>query len=154
MNTKTLRTLVLIGLMAGTLDVLAACIDTYLSVGKGPDVVLKFIATGVFGKEAFAGGTAMVLFGLFAHYVIALGWTFLYYLLYKKFSFFSDYWIVAGFMLGIVIWLGMNKVIVPLSNVPLPPGTFDFAKAAKASAILVACMGLPIAYAMRRYVVK
>lgn len=147
MNAKTLRTILLIGLVSGTLDICAAFIDTYLSVSKGPEVVLKFIASGVFGKDAFTGGAPMVFFGLLAHYVIATGWTFM---LYKRITFFAKYWVIAGVLYGILVWIGMNKVIVPLSNVPLPPSPFDFAKAAKASAILIVCIGLPNAYLMRK----
>lgn len=154
MNAKELRTILLIGFITGTLDIGAAIIDTYVSAGRGPDVVLKFIASGVFGKEAFVGGTSMVAFGLLAHYVIATGWTFIYYMLYKRINFLANNWVIAGVVYGILVWVGMNKVVVPMSNLPLPPSSFDFMKAAKASAILIVCIGLPNAYLIRKYFLK
>ena len=41
------------GFIAGTLDITAACIQTYIKVGKGSDAVLKYLASAVFGKDAY-----------------------------------------------------------------------------------------------------
>ena len=48
--------IVLTGFIAGTLDITAACIQYYIRTGKGPANVLRYVASGVFGKEAFTGG--------------------------------------------------------------------------------------------------
>ena len=71
------------GVIVGTLDILAAFIQFYSKTQKNPIVVLNFIASGIFGKEAFTGGNKMAAFGLFFHYVIAFGFTllFLHYIL-------------------------------------------------------------------------
>ncbi|HYG39365.1 MAG TPA: hypothetical protein VD908_12125 [Cytophagales bacterium] len=64
------------GLLVGTLDILAAFIHYIIASGKSdPFVVLKFIASGVFGNEAFVGGNIMIVAGLILHYIIALGFT-------------------------------------------------------------------------------
>ena len=44
------------GLLAGTLDILAAFIQSYLMANVVPSTVLKYIASGVFGKSAYSGG--------------------------------------------------------------------------------------------------
>jgi hypothetical protein len=62
---------VVAGLIVGTLDILAAFIQYYISTQKNPLVVLKFIASGVFGKEAFSGGDVMLFWGLLFHFTIA-----------------------------------------------------------------------------------
>jgi hypothetical protein len=154
MGSKTLGIILLVGFITGTLDILAAFIDTYISVERGPAVVLKFIASGIFGKEAFSGGTEMIAFGLIFHFVIATIWTFIYYQLYKRIGFLSDHWIISGVIYGIVVWTGMNQIVVPMSSAPLRPGPFDPVKAAKAASYLIICIGLPNAYLIRKYIPK
>jgi hypothetical protein len=73
------------GLIVGTLDILAAFIQYAIKTGKNPTVVLKFIASGVFGKEAFNGGTMMNVYGLIFHFVIAL------FLPFSSFGFFLKF---------------------------------------------------------------
>lgn len=70
MKKANLTTNILIaGLIAGTLDILAAI---YLLAGGNAAGVLKYIAAGAFGQAALAGGTEMIVFGLLFHYIIAL----------------------------------------------------------------------------------
>jgi hypothetical protein len=74
------------GAIAGTLDIISAFI--YTSVyGRQPDFVLKYIASGVLGNEAFNGGTATVLLGLAIHYIIAFCWTILFFVIYPRLKF-------------------------------------------------------------------
>jgi hypothetical protein len=58
-------------LLAGTLDIVAACIRAYTANGVTPDRVLQYIAAGVFGKSAYTGGYGMMAWGLFFHFIIA-----------------------------------------------------------------------------------
>ena len=60
------------GLLAGLLDIAAALIQYAANGGKTPSIVFKFIASGVFGRKAFAGGTAMIVAGFIFHLLIAL----------------------------------------------------------------------------------
>ena len=39
--------------VAGSLDICAAFIQAYLVKGSTPDIILKYIASGLFGKDAF-----------------------------------------------------------------------------------------------------
>lgn len=63
------------GLLAGTLDISAACVQYYMKTGKNPDYVLKYVASGAFGKDAFTGGIVMSMAGLLFHYLIAFSFT-------------------------------------------------------------------------------
>src|SRR5688500_2742655 len=73
-------------LLAGTLDILAAILLTYVSSNHAPIVVLKYIASGVLGKGAFTGGLRVALFGLLLHYIIAFIWTIVLFLIYPTLS--------------------------------------------------------------------
>lgn len=50
-----IKTILYAGLLVGSLDITAAFLDFYISTGNGPGGVLRFIASGVFGREAFTG---------------------------------------------------------------------------------------------------
>lgn len=52
------------GLLVGTLDISAAIINYTLSYQKNPVRVFQFIASGVFGKEAFSGNSSMIFYGI------------------------------------------------------------------------------------------
>jgi hypothetical protein len=107
------------GVIVGTLDILAAFIYYFIKTGgKNPIDILKFIASGIFGKEAYSGGKMMILSGLILHYVIAFTFTIFFFWLFPKITIFSKYKILAGVSYGIFIWVVMNLVVVPLSNIP------------------------------------
>jgi len=69
-------------LMAGTLDIVAACINAYLVSGVTPAQVLSYIASGLFGKTAYSGGPEILLAGLVFHYLIAFACTTCFYWIY------------------------------------------------------------------------
>ncbi|HEY2727215.1 MAG TPA: hypothetical protein VGI61_08585, partial [Parafilimonas sp.] len=71
-------------LLAGTLDILAAFADYYIATRRGPEGVLRFIASGVFGKDAFTGASLMIWLGLFFHFVIAFALTIFFSLFIQK----------------------------------------------------------------------
>ena len=59
------RTIILTGLLAGTLDAIAAIVVSQAS----PAAVFKFIASGAFGAgKAFSGGDIMIVWGVLFHY--------------------------------------------------------------------------------------
>jgi hypothetical protein len=138
------------GLLSGTLDGLGAIIWSYLKSGVTPDIVFKYIASGFFGKEAFAGGTSMILFGVLFHYIIATGWSILLFFLYPTLIQLLKNKFVVGIIYGIVIWVVMNLLVVPNSNVPQGKG-FDLVQFAINMSILIVAVGIPISLVMHRY---
>lgn len=139
---KTVNAILLTGLTAGFLDITAACTQYYIKTGKGPGGVLRYVASGVFGKKAFAGGTGMAAWGLLFHFIIAFGLTIFFFWLYPKIRWLGKNIILGGLLYGIFAWLVTNLLIVPLSRVP--PVPFVLSRAIIAALILMACIGLPI----------
>jgi len=133
-----------IGLFVGFLDIAVACIDAYLRFGSSPLAVFRFIASGVFGEAAFSGGVPMAMWGCIFHFFIATSWTFLYFLAYPKLPRLSKSRIASGIVFGLVIWLVMNLIVLPLSSVP--PMQFDTLRALKGIVILMICVGLPASF--------
>lgn len=140
---KPLKLLLLTGLLVGTLDIIAACTDYYIATGKGPEGVLRYVASGVFGKQAFSGGTAMALWGLLFHFIIAYSFTFFFYWLYPRFKFMREQKVLSAILFGIFMWVITTKIVLPLRNTP-PAAPFVWWKAVKAISILIVMISLPL----------
>ena len=138
------------GLIVGILDAIAASVFSYGFSGASPDKVFRYVASGVFGKDAFTGGLPIAAWGLLFHFIVATGWTALFFLIYPKINFFSSSKYIAGIGYGLFIWLMMNKVVVPLSNVPQAPFHFTI-RTAVMILIHMFIIGIPISYLANRY---
>lgn len=138
-------------LLVGTLDLLAAFIDLYFSLGRNPfQTVPRYIASAWFGMDAFNGGGIMILWGILFHYLIAGFFTLFFFLLYVNIRWMSRYWIITACFYGLFIWIIMNRLVVPNSKVPVLP-VFNAWKAFKAMAILTFLIGFPLAWMAKRY---
>ncbi len=136
----TFVNILITGLLTGTLDAIAALLWNYKLKAV---IIFQFIASGVFGKAAFTGGTDMVLWGLLFHYCIAMLFTVAFYLGYLLFySIFKNKYIV-GAEYGLIAWMIMNLIVVPLSKIGRGPHKLGFI--ISGMAILIICIGLPIA---------
>lgn len=140
------------GLIAGALDILAAFVSYMIKTGKNPLPILNFIASGVVGKEeAYAGSNRvpMQALGLLLHFLIATIFAAIYYYAWPVIRLVSKNWIVTGLLYGILVWLAMNLVVVPLSSTPAmkhtPSGIIT------GMLILMVFVGLPIAWVISRY---
>lgn len=140
----SLSKIILAGLLVGTLDITAAFIHYFIKTGKGPANVLKFVASGVFGKAAFAGGDTMLAWGLFFHFIIAMAFTFFFFQIFPWLQQLTGNRMLTGIIYGIFTWTITTRVIVRLSNTPKSP--FDITNAVVAASILVVCIGIPLAY--------
>ena len=144
-KTSPLSTILLAGLVAGILDGAAASIQFMInSGGKSPAVVFKYISSALIGKEAMSGGTAMVILGILLHMLIATIFAAIFYLLYKNITWISQHIFVSGIIYGVLVWIAMNRVVVPLSKLSRPK-SFDITKAFIAALILIFFIGIPIA---------
>lgn len=137
------------GLLAGTLDILIAMIHYYLKTGKNAVVVLKFIASALYGKEAFARGDFMAGRGLVLHFIIAFGWTIFFFLLHPRVAWLAKNKIITGILYGVFIWLIMNLAVLPMTSVPKSP--FNIVPALTGAIILVVAVGLPISVIANKY---
>jgi len=146
------RTILVTGLYAGLLDGLAAVVVTYIRSGRTPDIVFQYISSALFGKDAFSGGVAMTLLGILLHMLIAMTWTFLFFLICSRFPPRKTNvaaWLVPGIIYGISVWCIMNLVVLPLSRVTQAP--FTITGVAIGASIIVLCIGIPIAWSANRY---
>lgn len=138
------------GLIVGVFDAIAASVYSFVLSGATPDSVFRYVASGVFGRDAISGGLSIAILGLLFHFIIATGWTALFYLVYPKINFVSERKYISGIGYGIFIWLMMNFVIAPLSNVPARPFHFSM-KTLTMIAIHMFIIGIPISYLADKY---
>jgi hypothetical protein len=137
------------GLIAGTLDLTAACVYSWVRSNVRPVSVFQFIASGVLGAESFTGGTKTALLGVALHFVIATGAAAVFYFASRKWLFLVERPIIAGLLYGIPVYVFMNFVVLPLSEVqqrqqPMSARIINLV-------ILMVCIGLPIALIVRRF---
>jgi len=129
-------------LLVGTLDILAASIQFYLKTNKGPAPIFKFIASGIFGKQAFAAGDSMIFYGLLFHFFIAYIFTIFFFWICDKFPAILKMKFLTGVIYGILIWTVMNLIVLPISNAP--KSSFNFTNAIIGIMILIVCIGIPL----------
>jgi len=140
------QTILLSGLLVGTLDILSAFVDFYISRGKNPLVILNYIAGAAVDKTT-AAGTGGAFIGLLFHYTIAFSFTILFFWLYARVSWLSKNWVVTGIVYGLFIWVMVNQVILRFTNLTVPPiNKIDIMKASKAALILICMIGLPLSF--------
>jgi hypothetical protein len=132
------------GLITGSLDISAAFIQYFIQTGKSPVVILPFIASGVFGNEAFNGENSMILYGLIFHFIIAVIFAIFFFWLSKKFPSILKNKLLTGVLYGFFIWSVMRFLVLPLSQAPKSP--LHFTGAIIAILILIVCIGIPLAY--------
>lgn len=137
------KTILIAGIVAASLDILAAILMYYFNTGKPPTRMLQYIASAIFGKEAFQGGISMAMWGLVFHYIIATGFAFLYFFIYPHVKLLWKNRLLSGMLYGLSVWAIMNLVVVPTSNAPVIP--FRPLSALINMIILILFVGLPIA---------
>ena len=144
-------TIFLSGLIAGTLDILAALIIYDLILQKTPSIkILQSIASGIFKKEAYSGGSQMALYGLLLHYFIALTFAFFYFTIYPYFNFLKKNTLLSGILYGIFVWIIMNLLVLP-TVFPALPEKHLVLPLILSMLILIFCIGIPIAFITRKH---
>lgn len=136
-------------LLAGILDITAACIQAYVTRQTTPDVVLQYIASGLLGKVAFSGGVGVLLLGLLIHFIIVSACAIVFFLAYPAISFLKVSLFLNAFLIAIIAWTVTTRIIIPLSKIK--PAPFDLSRVLIAVAILYVCVGMPIAVMTKRY---
>jgi hypothetical protein len=103
------------GLACGVLDIGAAFTNAWLANGVAPVRVLKAVASGLLGAEAFQGGAGTAAFGLALHFCVAFGWAAVFCALSRRFRFLTQEAFVSGLVYGAVVYLAMNYAVLPLA---------------------------------------
>jgi hypothetical protein len=135
------------GLTAGILDGLwAAGFSIYR--GGSPARMFQFIASGLLGRASFTGGAATVVLGMLCHLFIAFTLATIYYAASTRLPQLARQPFLWGPLYGIVAWLGMNLVVVPLSAVTRQPRTLQ--GVIQGLIVHMILVGLPIALSATR----
>jgi hypothetical protein len=132
------------GLVAGTLDITAACLQFYIKTGRGPLPVLKYIASGVFGKDAYTNNSIMPIMGLLFHFIIAISFAIIFFWLASRVPVLLNYKVLTAIGYGIFMWSVTQFIVIPLSRInPAPVKPLN---ALIAISILIICISIPLIY--------
>ena len=139
------------GLIAGTLDLTGACVASWLRFGVKPLVVMQSISSGLLGRDAYTGGAKTAVMGVVLHYFIATTWTAIFYFASRKLRFLIERPVTWGLVYGVVVWVFMNFVVLPLSKFPAPRTAPTLSGRMIGLLIIMFCIGIPIALSVRRF---
>jgi Na+/alanine symporter len=131
------------GLVAGTLDLLQAC------VLFGWDIPLA-IAAGLLGRQAFQGGAGTYILGVFLHFFIACSAASVYYAASRKLRFLTEHPLVCGLFFGGAVEQVMNLVVLPLSALHAR-GPYNLHDLILGLLVHMIVIGLPISFSVRRF---
>jgi hypothetical protein len=143
-------------LLCGVLDITAACVQAWVQVGRGPGVVLRGVASALWGAAAMTAGPGMAAIGLAMHFLVALTATLVFYALSRRLAWLrtAPLWLV-GPLYGVVVFCAMNYGTLPALSVlrnlylhtpPRFPGSMGWPQLL----IHMICVGTPIAWGVRR----
>ena len=107
------------GLIAGTADISYAIIFS-VTQGSSAQSLLQFVATGLLGKAAFAGGWRTACMGLLMHFTITLIITLIVYFASQRINIINRRPILSGILVGIIVFATMKFIVLPLSAFPFP----------------------------------
>lgn len=143
------RALLYAALVAGTLDLTYALV-VYGLRGVPPVSIMQSISSGLLGSAAFEHGAASATLGVVLHYLIMFAICWIYWAASRRIGVLTERPVVMGLLYGIVVYIVMNFVVVPLSAVP-GERHFTAFSIALAAAPMLFCVGLPIALITRRF---
>ena len=142
------------GLIAGALDITAACIHAFIKSETVPMQVLRGVASGAFDPKTFSSPALLALCGLLIHFFIAISFTFFFFLLAKQIPSLVKYPIPMGIIYGVFVWGTMRFIILPyISRLNPKPivGKEAITNAAISTGIIVICVGIPVVLLARKY---
>ncbi|HET9035772.1 MAG TPA: hypothetical protein VFN45_06190 [Myxococcaceae bacterium] len=137
------------GLAVAVLDAVDALVAYKLAFGMSPLAIYQFVASGLLGQAAYAGGVPAALLGLLVHFLVAFTAAAVFVLASERLPRLRREAVAWGLGYGVVVFLVMGFVVIPLSRIPPSTPTLPLLlNGLIAHALLV---GLPIALAARRY---
>ncbi len=145
---RTALLLLRVGLIAGTLDIADALIFSHLR-GVTASQVFHYIASGLLGHQAFEMGPAACALGVLIHYTIALFWTAVFYAASRRFEVLRRRPVLSGLLYGVLVYVIMNFVVLPLSGVP-KLAHVSLAGRINGVLALMLCIGLTLSLLLRQ----
>ena len=131
------------GAVAGTLDLLQACILF------GWDIPLS-IAGGLLGRQAIHGGAGTYVLGVMLHYFTACSAAAIYYAVSRRLRFLTERPIVCGLFFGAAVQDVMNLIVLPLSALHAR-GPYELQDLRLGLLVHMVVVGLPIAFSVRKF---
>ena len=146
---RALDTILYGGLAVGILDGLFALIFYGLILGAKPLRIFQSVASGLLGRASYEGGVPTFLLGVLLHFVVATCIAAVYYVASLKLPVLIHHPVICGLIYGLIAYLVMNYVVIPLSAIGSRPSPSlrVFLPAFIGHAFLV---GLPIALLAQR----
>lgn len=135
------------GLILGTADLVFAMTFWGIQNGISPTRILRSVARGVLGADAFQGGLGTAVLGGVLHYFIATCMALTYHAVSRKYEALIQRPIGYGLVYGVLLYVIMSFVVLPLSAVGLP--RFDNVLWVLLSVILHAGFGVICSVAAR-----
>lgn len=136
------------GLVAGTIDIGAAALINWLS----PVTILHAVASGSLGKQSFTDGWPAAILGLGLQWGMSLVIATIFVAATRWFPLLNRRWIASGISYGVVIFLVMNYVVVPLSAAPWNPWKRHFSAEKFIENLLAMILfGLIVAFCTRHF---
>ena len=147
MKTSIWKPMLLATLVCGTLDILLAVLLT-LWRGREPAAMLRYVASGPFPPATDWGAAGSVL-GLATHFTLMAIMVAIFMLAVRQLPRLLDSPAVAGVAYGLITYVAMNLIIVPLRfPAAWPPSALSIGTQLFAHIVLV---GLPTAFIARRF---
>jgi hypothetical protein len=135
------------GTVAGVLDITYACVFWAIKRGLPPSRIFQSVAAGLLGDASFQGGTRTATLGLALHFFIALTMAIVFWLASRRWPLLVARPLLASAAYGVVLYLVMNFVVVPLSAAR--PSSKDPVWIALSLLVHMFLIGVPIAYGAR-----
>jgi hypothetical protein len=118
---RMLLSVIVVTALLGTADLIFAGSYWHLLYGLAPTSLLQSIASGLLGKPAFAGGLNTASLGLLLQYAMMFMMVGAYYLVARRFAGLCRYPWRYGILYGVVLYIVMNEIVLPLSAAPKTP---------------------------------
>jgi len=142
-KSSALLAIALGGGIAGTLDLLQACI---LFRWNSP----LAIAAGLLGRQAFQGGVRIYVLGVALHFFIACSAAATYYAASRRLLFLRGHPLVCGLFFGGAVEDVMRFIVLPLSALHAR-GPYQLDDLILGLLVHMVVIGLPISFSVRRF---
>lgn len=144
---RVLSAAILGGLIAGTVDIGAAALIS----GIDPSRIQQFIAGGLLGPAALQGGAHTMWLGLFLQWGMSILIAAIFVVAALRLRWLTTRWILAGLAYGVIVFVVMNYVVMPLSAWHHINRFKPLSFIENVAAMLV--FGLIVAFSTRRFLV-
>jgi hypothetical protein len=135
--------------IAGVLDIALAFINSYFSNGVTPGIVLRYIASAIYGPRAFSQEGSFEMLGLAFHFFITFVFAVLYFYWLGNIRIVRRNWLLSGIIYGTLICIVMNFMVLPLTKIS--SGPIQLIPLLKSIGMQIIGTGIPITYFFDRY---